>query len=410
MAQKQEKDKGKNTESIDDVKDLSKIIALSTKSMKKVQSVIVNHIKMISEVVTTMNDIASKDKGLQLLLEPDSIPEVDEKTGKITYKSDKSPQIIRIVDNVTKVISNIPKTIEAIAKMDLGWRSMRKIKKNMIKIPYILRGIFGTLTQELKSVLDNDTINLFKLLQGEGDVTTKDISYDNQGNIIFDGDKKAVMKEVAKKGKMSILDVFLKTFDLFDRIEKMSESISVYVDGVYEAAKANYQLKEGIPKTTDEYIAMREAILKGDDIKGLSIDTKMGILNTLDSEYGQLFDLTSVEAQARKLVGIIKHYGDGTKDGTNEIGTMETFLNMRTAVNNDECTVGDYLSQFDKINDITKGWSEEEKKTLNTAFGLDTDSIVGQYNALKEKLQIVQNKEIEEKKRRLWKGRAKDEK
>ena len=31
-------------------------------------------------------------------------------------------------------------------------------------------------------------------------------------------------------------------------------------------------------------------------------------------------------------------------------------------------------------------------------------------NALKEKLQIVQNKEIEEKKRRLWKGRAKDEK
>lgn len=31
-------------------------------------------------------------------------------------------------------------------------------------------------------------------------------------------------------------------------------------------------------------------------------------------------------------------------------------------------------------------------------------------NALKEKLQIVQNKEVEEKKHRLWKGRAKDEK
>lgn len=168
--------------------------------------------------------------------------------------------------------------------------------------------------------------------------------------------------------------------DVASAIEKMSESISVYVDGVYEAAKANYQLKEGIPKTTDEYIAMREAILKGDDIKGLSIDTKMGILNTLDSEYGQLFDLTSVEAQARKLVGIIKHYGDGTIDGTNEIGTMETFLNMRTAVNNDECTVGDYLSQFDKINDITKGWSEEEKKILNTTFGLDTDAIKKQYD------------------------------
>ena len=31
-------------------------------------------------------------------------------------------------------------------------------------------------------------------------------------------------------------------------------------------------------------------------------------------------------------------------------------------------------------------------------------------NALKEKLRIVQNKEIEEKKHRLWKGRARDEK
>ena len=31
-------------------------------------------------------------------------------------------------------------------------------------------------------------------------------------------------------------------------------------------------------------------------------------------------------------------------------------------------------------------------------------------NGLKEKLHMIQNKEVEEKKRRLWKGRAKDEK
>lgn len=31
-------------------------------------------------------------------------------------------------------------------------------------------------------------------------------------------------------------------------------------------------------------------------------------------------------------------------------------------------------------------------------------------NALREKLQLIQNKEIDEKKHRLWKGRAKDEK
>ena len=31
-------------------------------------------------------------------------------------------------------------------------------------------------------------------------------------------------------------------------------------------------------------------------------------------------------------------------------------------------------------------------------------------NVLREKLQLIQNKEVDEKKHRLWKGRAKDEK
>ena len=31
-------------------------------------------------------------------------------------------------------------------------------------------------------------------------------------------------------------------------------------------------------------------------------------------------------------------------------------------------------------------------------------------NGLREKLRMIQNKEVEEKKHRLWKGRAKDEK
>lgn len=326
MAQKQEKDKGKNTESIDDVKDLSKIIALSTKSMKKVQSVIVNHIKMISEVVTTMNDIASKDKGLQLLLEPDSIPEVDEKTGKITYKSDKSPQIIRIVDNVTKVISNIPKTIEAIAKMDLGWRSMQKIKKNMLKIPHVFREIFGTLTQELKSVLDNDTVNLFKLLQGEGDVTTKDVSYDNQGNIIFDGDKKAVMKEIAKKGKMSILDVFLKTFDLFDRIEKMSGALKLnpasYVRFKLNMKIFKKQVNRMITYLTDTLkdLGTKE---KGEEWKGISnsVSSIVEVVESLDEFIDNLqeFRIKASNRSVRRIRKAINRIGFDEKNKNGSI-------------------------------------------------------------------------------------------
>lgn len=169
-------------------------------------------------------------------------------------------------------------------------------------------------------------------------------------------------------------------------IDKLSESVEAYTSGIYDAAKAQYQLSNGIPKTTEEYLEMREAILRSDDIKGMSLDAKSSIANTLDSEYKQIFDLSSAEVQAKRFIGLIKGYGNGAKDGTNEIGTVETFLNMRTAVNNNECSVGEYLSQFDEINKMTENWSDEEKELLNTSLGLDTDTIKQQYAEMQDYL------------------------
>lgn len=167
--------------------------------------------------------------------------------------------------------------------------------------------------------------------------------------------------------------------DVNASIEKLSETVKVYEDGLYDLAKAEYQAQNGIPKTTEAYLEMREAILTREDIARTSLDTRMSILNSLDSEYANVFDISSVEAQARKFVGIIKGFGDGTKDGTNEIGTVETFLNMRTALNNNECTVGEYLSELDNITSMSEKFSDEEKKQFNLAYGLDTDSIKEQY-------------------------------
>lgn len=163
-------------------------------------------------------------------------------------------------------------------------------------------------------------------------------------------------------------------------INKLSEAVSTYTDGVYDAVKAQYQLSNGIPKTVDEYVKMREAILNDDDIKGLSLDTKKTIIGTLDSEYSKVFDLSSAEVQARKLVGLINSYGDGTVDGSNEIGTMETFLNLKTKVNDNECSIGEYIAQLDEIEKMTSDWSDEEKELLNTTFGLDADAIKEQYS------------------------------
>ena len=161
-------------------------------------------------------------------------------------------------------------------------------------------------------------------------------------------------------------------------IGKMSEAVGVYTTGVYEAAKAQYQLSNGIPKTVEEYIKMRESILS--DMSDMSLDTRKSIASSLDSEYRKYFDLSSAEIQARKLIGVLDEYGD------TEAAQIETFLNMRTAVNGDECPVGKYMSQFDKINEMTEGWSEEAINELNMAFGIDTDKIKTQYDDVKKYL------------------------
>ncbi len=157
-------------------------------------------------------------------------------------------------------------------------------------------------------------------------------------------------------------------------IDKMTDSVETYTSGVFEATKAEYQLAEGIPRTTDEYLAMREAILKDADIAGLSLDARKSFANTLDSQYGQSFDLSTAEVQARKLIGILDEYGD------TEAGQMETFLNMRTAVNNNECSVGEYLSQLDDIGNMTADWSDGSKEEFELTFGIDADKVKEQYD------------------------------
>lgn len=175
-------------------------------------------------------------------------------------------------------------------------------------------------------------------------------------------------------------------------IDEMAESVDTYINGVYDAAKAQYQFNNGIPKTVDEYLKMREAILKNDDIKNLSFDTKQTIANTLDKEYGQTFDLSSAEVQARRFVGVIESYnnkvkelasvGSDTINNTDDVGTVETFINVRTAVNNNECTVGQYMSELDKVSTMMDDWSDKEKNEFNTSFGLDTDTIKQQYDEI----------------------------
>lgn len=158
-------------------------------------------------------------------------------------------------------------------------------------------------------------------------------------------------------------------------IEKMSDSVNTYVDAIYDAAKAQYQLYNGIPKTAEEYMRMRESIIQG--MGDASFDKKIDIAGRLDSEYSKYFDLSSVEIQAKKFADIIEGY---------DVDTVETFLNMKTMVNDNECTVDRYLSELDNVISMSEKFGDAEKEEFNLAFGIDTDRIKSQYDDLMTKL------------------------
>ena len=163
-------------------------------------------------------------------------------------------------------------------------------------------------------------------------------------------------------------------------IDKMSEAVDSYVDSVYDAAKAEYQLENGIPKNIEDYFKMRESILS--DMEG-SIGTKQIVASTMDAEYGASFDLTSAEAQSRKFIGIVEGFNEG------HAAQFETLINMKTAVNDGDCTVGEYMSVFNDIagaDGVISQFDEEAQKEISLSFGLDTDTINQQYTDLIEDL------------------------
>lgn len=190
--------------------------------------------------------------------------------------------------------------------------------------------------------------------------------------------------ELSEAGLSSTAE-FEKTNEV---INKLTETVGVYTEGIYDAAKANYQFENGIPKTVDEYLKMRKSIIES---IGGSMNTRSSVATTLDKEYGQIFDLTDTEVQARKLIGVVEGFDE------EQVGKFELFLNMRSSVNNGECTVGEYIDSLNEINDVISRYDKETQDLINLTFGLDTDTIQKQYNDFVEKMSKSVGKEDAEK-------------
>ena len=154
-------------------------------------------------------------------------------------------------------------------------------------------------------------------------------------------------------------------------VESLSADLGEYIKQTYSAEKASYQLKNGIPKTTDEFYKMQEAVLKA---SSSTVTGRQEILDLLNKDYADTFDLSSAQAQLKQFQSLTNGIKSINKDKENK---FEALIDLKTKINNGDCSVGDYTKAVDEANDAI---NEIAKKDYNTAnalrvqLGIEVDS------------------------------------
>ncbi len=154
-------------------------------------------------------------------------------------------------------------------------------------------------------------------------------------------------------------------------IDELSSDLDEYIKQTYAAEKATYQLKNGIPKTTDEFYKMQEAVLKA---SSSTVYGRTEILDLLNKDYADTFDLSSVESQIKQFQALTNGIKSISKDKENK---FETLIDLKTKVNSGDCTVGEYTKAVDDaksaIDDIAKKDSATAE-ALRVQLGIEVDS------------------------------------
>ena len=185
----------------------------------------------------------------------------------------------------------------------------------------------------------------------------------------------------ARKTKQAFADMAKETGDdsyledesyksAAEAVESMSSGMETLVQQTYNEAKAGYQLQNGIATTEKDFFKMRESILSS---TADTVEARDMIGDVLNKEYSDIFDLSSVESQ----IDYIKSVTKGIKDidiGNDKLNTFETFLDLKTSLNNGECTVGEYIAQMDKVNEVINGIEDKATQDfLRVQLGLELD-------------------------------------
>lgn len=150
----------------------------------------------------------------------------------------------------------------------------------------------------------------------------------------------------------------------------MSKDVQSMIKATYDEQKAIYQLDNGIPKTTSDFYKMQDAVLS---VSSKSLETRMEISNLLNKDYGSAFDLSSVESQLKQFRALTSGIESIGKDKENK---FETLIEMKTQLNDGDCTVGEYTKAVNNANDAINEIAKTDGATANALrvqLGLEVD-------------------------------------
>ena len=156
--------------------------------------------------------------------------------------------------------------------------------------------------------------------------------------------------------------------DASNAVDALSSSIQEAIAQTYNFQKANYELENGIPSTIEEFYAMREAVLSSATD---SVEARQQMAETMNEEFGDIFDLSSVESQMNLIESVTKNV-QGMND--EKFNTFETFFDIKTKLNDGECTVGEYSNAIAEVNDaISQVENKDAQEFLRLQLGLEID-------------------------------------
>lgn len=158
--------------------------------------------------------------------------------------------------------------------------------------------------------------------------------------------------------------------DMKKTAKDMSKDIQSMIKATYDEQKAIYQLNNGIPKTTNDFYKMQDAVLSA---SSKSLETRIEISNLLNKDYGSAFDLSSVESQLKQFRALTSGIESISKDKENK---FETLIEMKTRLNDGDCTVGEYTKAVDNANDAINKIAKTDDATANALrvqLGLEID-------------------------------------